>query len=933
MNEKASDQIVFEFARAASINGWWIWAIVFVGFALIVAGCVRFYRRDTVELSKPVRWTLVFLRLVTIVGLIFFFFDLQRRTQREIVRPSEVVVLVDTSQSMSLAESERPGSDSRIASVTKLLDEGKLSEKLGDEHRVSVYGFGETPEPVLLEAQGIDAPAKMDPNSNSDDSDAGTEGNGNRSLTALVGAALIAIALLASLASLIAGAFGKVSAPTESKSSSTSQGSTTVGWLLAVSACLLCVGIVLVGGAYSVRTQQTLAGMLGISDEQALPEDSTPSDDETDALPDSFKVLNWSEAIAASASQSRISDAISSVLASHDPTTLAGIVLLSDGQNNGGTNVASATSMAKRSEIAVYPVGLGSSEAPTNIRIVDLDAPKRVYPDDKFAVSAVLQATGGRELKIDVQLLDALDNSEGDDAGTLPTEVIDTRSVTLNGDGGLIGVKFELEPESVGRRRLAVRVVAPANDQNELDNVRDARYEVVARKLRVLLVAGGPTREYRFVRNLLYREKSIRLDAWLQSGQPGMSQDADALVSEFPATAAELFEYDAIAMFDPDWTQITAEQLELLDRWVASQAGGMIIIGGPVYHPRWLRLRTDPRVSQIAGFYPVTFSTRGLITGSGREGGESAWAFDFTTEARRAEFLWVTDDPAESFEAWDSFGGVYDYVGVRSAKPVAKVYAYFSDPSTRISDSLPVYLASQFYGAGRVYFQGSGEMWRLRRESVAYFDNYYTKLIRWVSEGRLLRDSNRGLLLVDNQRAMVGDTISVRAVLTDEQFEPLTVSEVKATLLTPQGAPQEVRLTPVQGETRPGTYDGRFVVRQPGDHELQLTLGDTLEAVELRQNVAVRMPTIELERPQRNDEALAELASATGGRYWKLDELENRETLISQLTETIRPQPQLTVLPGTPDSMFAMRRNAVLMWLLASMLTMEWVIRRLHRLA
>ncbi len=127
--------------------------------------------------------------------------------------------------------------------------------------------------------------------------------------------------------------------------------------------------------------------------------------------------------------------------------------------------------------------------------------------------------------------------------------------------------------------------------------------------------------------------------------------------------------------------------------------------------------------------------------------------------------------------------GVYDYVDAKSAKAGAKVYAYFSDPTTEVGGSLPVYLASQFYGAGRVYFQGSGEMWRLRGESDAYFDNYYTKLVRWVSEGRLLRDSTRGVLLVDSSKAMVGDTITVRAVLTDEQFEPLDVPEVPAKLL------------------------------------------------------------------------------------------------------------------------------------------------------
>ncbi|MCD0459805.1 VWA domain-containing protein [Roseiconus lacunae] len=944
MNESASNQIVFEFARASLIDGWWWWALLIASLALLIGGCVRFYRRDTDELSAPVRTTLIFLRLVTVVALIFFFFDLQRRTQREIVRPSEVVVLVDTSQSMSLAESDEPGSESRIARVTDLLEEKKLSEKLGDQHRVSVYAFGETPEPILLEARGLDQPATMSAGEPEEEG-AIAEGSASRSILTpvMIGLLLVGVSLLAGMASLIVGAFGKVSGFGKSGGTVNSGGSRSdsisaaspLGWLLLVSAVTLFGGIIVSGGAYSVRTGQTFRSLIGLAegDKSADSEDGSDTDEADRELPESIKVLDWSEAIAASASQSRISDAIASVLASHDPTTLAGIVLLTDGQNNGGTNVASAMSLAKRSEIAVYPIGLGSSEPPTNIRVVDLDAPKRVYPEDKFAVSAVLQATGGKQIKVDVQLLDALDQSGGDDESNLPTDVVDTQNVTLDGDGGLIGVKFELEPESVGRRRLAIRVVAPPNDQNDQDNVRDARYEVVTRKLRVMVIAGGPTREYRFVRNLLFREKSIRLDAWLQSGQPGMSQDADALLTEFPSTAAELFEYDAITMFDPDWTRFSAEQLELLDRWVSSQAGGMIIVGGPVYHPQWLRLRTDPRVAQIAGFYPVTFSSRGLISSGGREGGEASWPIEFTAESRRAEFLWVTDQPASSFEAWDSFGGVYDYVGVRAAKPVAKVYGYFSDPSTRISESLPVYLASQFYGAGRVFFQGSGEMWRMRRESVSYFDSYYTKLVRWVSEGRLLRDSNRGLLLVDNPRAMVGDTIAVRAVLTDAQFEPLTVSEVKATLLVPQGAPQEIRLTPVEGEARPGTYSGRFVVRQPGDHELQLTLGDALEEVVLRQNVAVRLPTVELERPQRNDQSLGELADATGGEYWRLETPADHQSIVGTIVETIRPQPQLTVLPGTPDSIFTLRRNAVLLWLIASMLTMEWVIRRLHRLA
>ncbi len=915
MNESATGgtrQIIYEFARATSLEGWWVWAMIVAVIALVLFGCVRYYRRDAAELTPPVRWTLILLRLTVIVGLVFFFFDLQRRTQRLVKRSSEVAVLVDTSQSMSLPEQATQSAQSRSQRAAQLLGETDLLTKLSAEHRVSVYAFDAQSEPRLLETRGGDGEVET--------SDEESESSSGASWLALLGAFCIVVTAVLSLSSLAVGASGRAA---------------TVGYLVLPAAITMILGTLFLGSIYAIRSTETLSQILGGS----APDTTESQDDGTDTAESDkpvIRVTDWDDEIAASGAQSRIGDAVRSVLGDHDPSTLAGIVLLTDGQANGGTAATASVAQARRSEVALYPVGLGSSDAPVNVRIVDLDAPRRVYPGDKFAISGVLQASGPKAIEVEVQLLDGLDdgtNRGPNDEIKAPGDVLDSQTIKVASDGTLTGIRFELDPESVGRRRLAIRVIAPSADQNKRDDIRDARYEVVARKLRVLLVAGGPTREYRFVRNLLYRDKSIELDAWLQTGQPGMSQDADNVLTEFPQTAEELFEYDAIAMFDPDWTAINASSMDMLDRWLAQQAGGMVLVAGPVYHPRWSRLRTDPRVSKISGFFPVNVSTRGPLLGGGRQGGENAWPIEFTPEARRAEFLWIADRPEASFEIWDRFGGVYDYVGIKSAKPGAKVYGYFSDPTTELSDSLPIYMASQFYGAGRVFFQGSGEIWRLRGESDAYFDSYYTKLIRWVSEGRLLRDSNRGVLLVDNSRAMVGDTITVRAVLTDEQFEPLDVAEVPAKLLAPSGRISDIKLAPLKGEPRAGTYGGRFVVREAGSYEIRLTLGDALDEQVLRQSVQVRLPTIELERPKRNDEELAQYANITGGTYLPIDPGTNNDAVVASLLKSLQPQPQTTVLPGTPDQLFNERRNAMLLWLIASVLTMEWVTRRLHRLA
>jgi len=977
-------EIVYEFARLRSLEGWWVWAFLLFGVAILLHLLVRFYRRDAAELSGPVRNTLIGLRLVVLIGVIFLFCDLQRRTERTLTLPSEVAVVIDTSQSMTLAAGTVGAGPTREERAVELLDQTNLLTNFADNHRVNIYSFGQESEADLLQATGQGTKAggtkaggtKASENRGGGDSGqpapatsgvqqappakVGSDVTGQTqtnlietsrdsglasgeadaaSLLAVFAAGAIVMGLVLCLLSFVFGWFRK-------------------DWLLgrALGSAAICLGsgLILLGGCYAVETERSLSSLLtgrewaladdvSAQDSDSLvdPKESDAAQSETESVDainrqdESGKSLDWKSQLAATASQSRIGDAIRTVLNQHDPATLAGVVLITDGQNNGGSDVNAALSAARRNGISFYPVGMGSGDAPLNVRVVDLDAPRRVYPGDKFTVTATLQASGPSPIEIDVELLDGLEPVNGADQTTNPLtqDVIERRTITLPVDGSLIPIRFEMEPESVGRRRVAIRLLPPSVDQNPNDDLSDAKYEVVAKKLKVLAIAGGPTREYRFVRNLYYRDRSINLDVWLQTGQEGMSQDADRLLSRFPASAEELFEYDVVAMFDPDWTALTLSQIELLERWVSQQAGGLILVAGPVYHPQWIKLRTDPRVAKIAGLFPVTFSTRGAVIASGRQGGEAAWPLEMTQEARRAEFLWVADDADSSKQLWQDFSGVYDYVDTKDAKPGSKVYAYFSDPTTQTGGSLPVFLASQFYGAGRTYFQGSGELWRLRGQGDQYFQSYFTKLARWVSEGRLLRDSTRGVLLLDSPAAMVGDSISVRAVLSDEQFEPLDVPEVDAKILTPGGRIEDLRLLPLQGEPRAGTYGAQFVVRESGDYEVRLTLGDALNEQLLQQALRVRLPTTELERPRRNDELLTRLASLSNGKYFPMDESVSSQDVATSLIQNIQPRSQQSILPGTYDQEFLIRRNAVLMWLLATFLTMEWVVRRLHRLA
>jgi hypothetical protein len=507
--------------------------------------------------------------------------------------------------------------------------------------------------------------------------------------------------------------------------------------------------------------------------------------------------------------------------------------------------------------------------------------------------------------------------------------------VELKHEGEIVPVKFEVTPTEPGRRTYKLSVKPLPGDVDPRDDFKVANVEVVERKTRVLLLAGGPAREYAFLRNLLFRDRDTTVDVWLQTGKQGMSQESNKLLFDFPETTQELFEYDCIVAFDPDWTALDLVQVKNLEQWVADKAGGLIVVAGPVHTPLWSAARRgDTRLDTIRNLYPVILYSSGSATlGVGRFGGDNAWPLQFTRDGLEAEFLWLEDNAVSSEAAWAAFAGVYGYYAVKDPKPGARVYARFSDPNTASDGQLPIYLASHFYGAGRVFFQASGEMWRIRSVEEAYFERYYTKLIRWVSQGRLQQDSTHGVLLVDKERALLGDTVGVRAILTDDQNQPLSVPEVTANLLRPDGGRAPLTLRLVKGGPRDGTYAGQFTAIQEGDYRVELRPPHgQLDELMVRE-VRVRVPALETEKSERNDPLLSEIAQTTGGAYYVGLDAATRPAGGSPLASTLQAQDYVTYLPGTPDRSFERRLMAWLLAVICGLLCLEWLVRRLSKLA
>jgi hypothetical protein len=252
-------------------------------------------------------------------------------------------------------------------------------------------------------------------------------------------------------------------------------------------------------------------------------------------------------------------------------------VVISDGAQNAGVDPTAATEAAREAKVPIFTIGIGSTEVERNIALRDLVVPARAFPGDTMEVTGYVQANGYKGRIVEVELTRRRTTDPA--GGGSPVE---TERVVVGADSEMVPVSFELEPDEVGTFIYQLRLSPPPDDGNPRDNEREAEVDVVERKTRVLLFASGPMRDYQYLRNQLFRDRTMTVDVLLQTAQPGISQEANEILDTFPSTAEELFQYDCIVAFDPDWTQLGAEQVKLLERWVAEEAGGMITIAGPI---------------------------------------------------------------------------------------------------------------------------------------------------------------------------------------------------------------------------------------------------------------------------------------------------------------------------------------------------------------
>ncbi len=632
----------------------------------------------------------------------------------------------------------------------------------------------------------------------------------------------------------------------------------------------------------------------------------------------------WHDKLLSQGTETRLGDALLNVVRREPDESLAGIILLTDGGNNAGVDPIQAAATIANSPTEVHVIGLGSERLPANVRVADLLAPPRIFPGDSFSITGYLQSQGLEGEIAQVELLEAEAGTMIDASSNEPTgRVIDTTEVRLAADGELLAVRFDLDGlDNPGSRVLAIRVIPPQTDSRSGDNLEAADIEVVDAKTQVLLLSGGPSREYRFLRNVLQRDQSFAVDVLLNSAPSGISQDARKILNGFPESREALDEYDVIVAIDYDWEQLDPASTARLERWVSEDSGGLFFVAGNVFMESWL---TDRRFEAIRNLHPVELRRGEQIMLTPQLSAIDPLPLRFSPDGKESEFLWLSSNPIASQTIWSEFPGFYACFDTSVAKPGATVYARIGrDEGLGRTREGPIYFAGQLYGSGTVFYAGSGELWRIRGVDPAAHERLVTQTVRHVAKGRLLRGSSRGRLMLERDRYPVGETIIARIMDTSDDIRP----EIEA--VSPDG--QRIQVPIVSDPVRAGGLQGSFVVTSEGSWQIVLTIDGNKNDRTVRR-IQATLPDRELAQPKLEREILSQVALTTGGSSWFPTGTTMNTTDVTKMVNSLKDRSRKEYETGENDKTFKKTLNSFLLGIGIFLLCSEWILRRLVKLA
>jgi uncharacterized membrane protein len=608
-----------------------------------------------------------------------------------------------------------------------------------------------------------------------------------------------------------------------------------------------------------------------------------------------------------------LGSALQQALASHRGRHVTGVVVVSDGRNNGGISPLEAARVAGAAGTPVHTLTVGDTRPERNIVVELSEAPQSALDGDEIQVSVRVLGRGTPAGATAHVILEELV------PGREPRP-LDEKECELRDEGERV-VLFAPPgtPDlRINERRFRASVPPLPDETMRDDNAVEFSVHVTPEKIRVLYVDAYPRYEYRFLHTLLQRsDANLVVQCFLLSATPDFVQESTRGVpalTAVPTGRKDLLDgYDVIILGDVNPYAISPdparceEFLSSLHEFV-ERGGGLVFIAGEYDNPR------SYAGTPVEELLPVMLDRSGTTAFEG----DTTKAFHPRLEdpANPNEVVRLVQDVKLNRQLWEDDGGLYGFYWfypVLRAKPGTQVL--LRHPTAENSHGRYPLLVTGYFPAGRTLFMAVDETWRWRFQyGDRYHERFWRNAIRWVALGRLKSGDRRVQIDSLRTRYNLDERVTLEARVLDEDYRPSEHPVQEARMSRPDGSTAEIKLNLVPD--RPGLYRSAFEVERPGLYGVWIeSAGQRVASTEFE----VVLPSRENADPSPDPATLQAIASMTGGR--SLDLSRTSELLSAFPGHEERREPISSELRDAWD-------NWGTLLLALSLLSAEWILRK-----
>lgn len=603
--------------------------------------------------------------------------------------------------------------------------------------------------------------------------------------------------------------------------------------------------------------------------------------------------------------KTQLGDALAKALFELKESSAGAVILFTDGGSNFGEDPIAAAHGLESASVPVYVVGVGDPKPPRDIKLSNVFANPIVHAGDRVVVNIDVVNTGYKGVTVPIRIIDKKNRKVVQDIKRPLGEEKEKQRIDIGFDATREG-EFEYE----------VLIPAFSDEISDKNNSQNFHIKVEKKKTKVLYVDGFPRWLYRFLKNMMYREKSLDFSVLLESADESTFREGTKPIRSFPKTESSdsagsvgLFDYDIIIIGDVTKSYFTDSQYKLIERFVKEHEGGLMVIGGEMNGTPSSFAGTP-----LANILPVNLEG---AKSDGNKFGTNGNALKLASTVSSDNFLHLIGESSSTAKfVWEMFR-FYWCADVRDIKQTSICLATVKAPEGSERE-VPVVVIGK-YGLGNTLYLGVDELWRMRREvEDKYFAPLFGQAIRWLAPRRFAGEKFVSIE-TDEKEVIGGQKVTIHARLLSKAYTPLPAKEVPLKISCNDEQPEDV---PLYLSSQDGVYSGEYLPQRAGKYTMWFGKSDALENLgeepgKTKESFFVKIPNLEFENPELNEDLLKKIAEITSGKYYKIDKMKDLAKVILSANAKIiiRDQKELHDSP-----LFALAMIAFF--------SVEWFLRR-----